>query len=818
MALTGWAGDARAASGDANVGAKVIVKAIGPLATKELMESLLADYCKGKVQASVDYARTEARGSSAMGLVNGRELALAIGKVTDRDMTYARERWKALAAEEHFVGARTVAVMVHARNPVNTLSMEQLQLVYSGRAMEWKSLGGESKAIRRYGLAPTEELAVMFHEKVLSAPRCAMIQRKKDSAEVLAALGSDPYGVAFVDAVAAASAGDSVKTVGIGEGAKAVLPNTQTVRDGSYPLSEALMLYVSPKAQGLCFELADFVVGGQADAICRRHGYMPALRSAQGGMLAAFEKLYGPDIKRARATPETADDVALAGQILQTAKAMKVDADLLAAMCMAASDLAMKCPGSEVLAFESLQLLREKAPIKQCDALLKWADMWQRSYIATHLPAEGMRLVEAYVQAADSAVAAGRMAEAARSWGRALAIAEELNSLRLAEIRRRQPAFEARVDSAREVQALSAKLRASPQDRTLRERMLKLRLIELGDPAAAAQFVNAAADEATKNNLPLACEPMDKLAEESALKLAEWCIALSGQAGVGGRELMDARAVAYYKRFFELHKARDDALATRASLGIQKAGGTVPPAAVAATTSKGPARPSAQPLAGALQPGEEITDLRLAELIALNPSLGKLSRQEVGAGQHLTNVASLARLSNLTMLELQGVAKVRDLSPLRKMTSLTSLTLTGLEAEDLGPLSELRLTSLDVSRAQNVSDLTPVGRLVGLQTLNLSGCGKVSDLSPLTKLARLSSLNLSGCESVTDISPLEKFSGTLTALNLNGCTKVADARALSKLARLRNLDLGQGNQAFVDRLPRLREQLPQCRISVAGTH
>jgi len=61
------------------------------------------------------------------------------------------------------------------------------------------------------------------------------------------------------------------------------------------------------------------------------------------------------------------------------------------------------------------------------------------------------------------------------------------------------------------------------------------------------------------------------------------------------------------------------------------------------------------------------------------------------------------------------------------------------------------LTSLDLSGAKNLTDLTPLGQLTELRALNLSNCPKVSDLAPLAKLRNLTSLTLSDCEKVRDL-------------------------------------------------------------------
>lgn len=786
---------------------KPAIRVIGPLAAKEMVNALAADFAKGASSSTVDYSRIEHSGAAGRALLGGRDMMLCLGKVSEKDLGYAAERWKALAPREHTIAAQAVAVVVHPRNAIQSMTLKQLQAAFSGEARDWTVFGGRRNAIRRYGLAFGDPLTAMFHEKVLSAGKCRMLMRKADSAEAIKALAGDPDGIAFVDAVAAMSAGDKVKIVAIG--ADAVSPNAQSIEDGSYPLSATLTLYVSPEASEAAKDFAQFILAGRGDTILRKHGFMPTLRAASADVLVAFEKLYGPDIKRVKGTPDTADDLALAAQMIQSARTGKLDADLVAAMCEAAFDLAASASGGETRAFEALDVLADKVPDRRFDCAVKRAALCERVYKESKSRADGEHLTQALMTAGELGTSSHRFAEAADAWKKALAVAEGINSSKLATIKEQLPAYEARVESLREAGKLADVLRANPQDRSARDRMLVIQLVELDNPAEAAKYLDATADEAVKTNLPLATEPADELSEEAALKLAEWYVGLAGKAGIGGKELMSARALACYLRFFELHKDREDALAMRAVLGIQKVGGKVPdpPAESTPDNRRRPARVTA-----GLKDGEEITDLKLAEFIAAHPNLTRLTRREIGTARRITDLRPLERLTKLATLELHQAGNVKDLSPLAKLPSLTNLTIIGLEIEDISALSGLsKLTALNISGAGKVTDLAPIGRLLRLKTLNLSGCDKIKDLKPLSKLTGLASLNISGCGAVNDIGPLEKLARSLTSLNLSG-TKVGYITPLARMSRLKTLDLRRCEHVSADDAAWLTKRLSDCKV------
>ena len=129
--------------------------------------------------------------------------------------------------------------------------------------------------------------------------------------------------------------------------------------------------------------------------------------------------------------------------------------------------------------------------------------------------------------------------------------------------------------------------------------------------------------------------------------------------------------------------------------------------------------------------------------------------------------------------------QVTDLSPLSRLIGLRSLNLGGTAVTDLSPLSGmLKLESLNLWHT-GVTDLSPLSGMLKLKSLDLSGTG-VTDLSPLSGMLKLKSLDLSGT-GVTDLSPLREFTG-LTLLYL-AKVSVTDLSPLSGMLKLEYLYL-----------------------------
>jgi len=142
--------------------------------------------------------------------------------------------------------------------------------------------------------------------------------------------------------------------------------------------------------------------------------------------------------------------------------------------------------------------------------------------------------------------------------------------------------------------------------------------------------------------------------------------------------------------------------------------------------------------------------------------------------------ASLGELPYLRALYL-GTFKPTEAGGLEKDPNRERPELT-----DLSQLAGLQgLQTLNLEQCRNLSDLAPLAGLQGLQSLSFNWTG-VTDLAPLTRLQNLQSLSF-GVTGVTDLSPLVGLQG-LQRLEVSGCG-VMDLSPLAGLEGLQSLDL-----------------------------
>lgn len=146
-------------------------------------------------------------------------------------------------ANEFVLGLDGVAVIVHRANPVESLSLEKVRDLFSGRTSNWSELGGTPGPVHLHARDERSGTWETFRQLVLrEAALAASAARTEDSRELAAAVAADPGAIGFVGL---AYVGDA-KALKISEaGSVAYRPTVFTVRTEDYLLSRRLYLYAA---------------------------------------------------------------------------------------------------------------------------------------------------------------------------------------------------------------------------------------------------------------------------------------------------------------------------------------------------------------------------------------------------------------------------------------------------------------------------------------------------------------------------------------------------------------------------------------------
>ena len=153
---------------------------------------------------------------------------------------------------ENLIGLDPMAIIVHARNPVKTLTYQQIRDVYAGKINNWSQLGGASLPIGLYTLDSVIGTTSGFCGAVLgvtdvnkcldsmarlAGPRLTSVEDMADS------VARNPGGIGYVSL----SERKNARAVPIGtECGTGIEPTQFRVKSDEYPLVTRLYLYTYP--------------------------------------------------------------------------------------------------------------------------------------------------------------------------------------------------------------------------------------------------------------------------------------------------------------------------------------------------------------------------------------------------------------------------------------------------------------------------------------------------------------------------------------------------------------------------------------------
>jgi hypothetical protein len=177
--------------------------------------------------------------------------------------------------------------------------------------------------------------------------------------------------------------------------------------------------------------------------------------------------------------------------------------------------------------------------------------------------------VAALLALADAKAEAGDAAGALEPCRKALAIATAIKSETRATVQGQLDRLTARIKMDQKIAGLRARLEAAPTDAAVRTELVRAILVDLDNPAEAAQFVDATLDAAWQKYVPAAARGAEETPELACQELGDWYRGLADAAPLAAKPAMLRRARAYYQRFLALHKTEDVARA-QATLAMRK--------------------------------------------------------------------------------------------------------------------------------------------------------------------------------------------------------------------------------------------------------
>ncbi len=221
-------------------------------------------------------------GTGISAMINGTvDLANASRKMKERELAAAGEN--GVTPVEFVVGYDALAVYVHAANPIESITMEQLAGIYGdgGLLVRWSQLGvtipnGGSDEIVRVSRQNNSGTFVYFREAVLGREGKYKLGSldMHGSKDVVDLVENTPGAIGYSGL---AYATDHVKLVPVisADSGAPVTPSVDTAVDRTYPIARPLLMYTAGQPEGAVAEYLDWILSDDGQRIILAKGYAP---------------------------------------------------------------------------------------------------------------------------------------------------------------------------------------------------------------------------------------------------------------------------------------------------------------------------------------------------------------------------------------------------------------------------------------------------------------------------------------------------------------------------------------------------------------
>lgn len=218
-------------------------------------------------------------GGSIMGIAQ-LEKGEANIAMSSRSMKLAE---KLFFQEEHkpvkelIIGTDAIAIIVNISNPIQKLSKEELEKIYTGEVKNWKELGGTNEPILAYKRDENSGTSEFFKETVLNKEAYGKnVEQAQNTNTVISAVQNAKGGIGFIGL---GYLNETIKKIDVSfdKGKTYVGPaNPKSTKENlNYPLLRPLYFYYLESQHEEIAPFLDFVLSEKGQQLVLDAGYIP---------------------------------------------------------------------------------------------------------------------------------------------------------------------------------------------------------------------------------------------------------------------------------------------------------------------------------------------------------------------------------------------------------------------------------------------------------------------------------------------------------------------------------------------------------------
>lgn len=268
-------------------GEKAVISVKGSDTMVNLAQKWAEEYMKANPNVSIQVTGGGS-GTGIAALLNGTtDVATSSRELKEKEINLAKE--KNVKYEEHRVALDGIAVVVHPSNPLDSLTMEQVRDIFSGKVKNFSAVKGSKSDITLYGRENSSGTYEFFKEHVLGKDAngnpveyATSTQVLQGTAALAEAVAKDPKGIAYGGVGYFAHRND-VKILKIKKDADTPgwypahegKVNYEHIWDGSYSISRYLYMFNLSKDNKAVSEFLKYVESPEGQKLVEQMEYIP---------------------------------------------------------------------------------------------------------------------------------------------------------------------------------------------------------------------------------------------------------------------------------------------------------------------------------------------------------------------------------------------------------------------------------------------------------------------------------------------------------------------------------------------------------------
>ena len=227
-------------------------------------------------------------GTGIAALINGTvDLANASRAIKDKELKLAKDNGQ--DPVQHVVGFDALAVFLHADNPLDEISIDQLAQIYGdgGSFTSWTDLGVEVPGCQNQEIVVVSRqnnsgTYAYFRESVLGDNDFKLGTRDMHgSKDVVDLVEKTPCAIGY-SGLAYATDHLKLACVAMETGGPCTNPSVASAVDGSYPIARPLFMYTNGEPTGIVGDYLGWILSNEGQCIILNKGYAPAVEVSCG--------------------------------------------------------------------------------------------------------------------------------------------------------------------------------------------------------------------------------------------------------------------------------------------------------------------------------------------------------------------------------------------------------------------------------------------------------------------------------------------------------------------------------------------------------